>query len=147
MILAKRHGLDVTLYLQPQRAAFLRFSVPLWWGVGVSAPAPRGMSGGVQVATLHHTGALTALRHAAQPQKARSLEEPLTHDPREPYEPTCQLPRHLVTTSVLAPTTGSGFVTPVVPTAKPALSLAAGHGPQGFSPSRPSRSAVASGQP
>jgi hypothetical protein len=67
MILAESQGIDVRLTLQPQRAASPGSSVPLWWGVGVDAPAPRGMSGAVQGATLHHTGALTALRHATAP--------------------------------------------------------------------------------
>jgi hypothetical protein len=67
MILAKHHGSEVTWYLQPQWAAFLSSSVPLWWGVGVGSTGPLGMSGAVQGATLHHTGALTALRHATAP--------------------------------------------------------------------------------
>jgi hypothetical protein len=69
MILAGSQKIAVRLYLQPQRAAFRPSSVPLWSGVGVCRTGPRGMSGAVQGATLHHTRDLTRLRHAAAPQK------------------------------------------------------------------------------
>jgi hypothetical protein len=119
-------------------------SVPLWWGSVLPAPAPAACLGVLQEATLHQTGGLT---RSDTPLKPRSPSEPYVLEPRELYEPAYRLQLHLVTTRRLANPTGKGFVRPVMPTWTRGLSLAAGHGPQGFSLSRPSRSAVASGQP
>jgi hypothetical protein len=72
MILANRHGLDVRLYSQPQRAAFPSLSVPLWWGSVLVALAPAACLGVLQEAALPLIGALTPLRHAAEPRKPRA---------------------------------------------------------------------------
>ena len=66
MILAKHHGLDVALYLQPQRAAFPDVVGAAVVGGPVSQHRPPAAClGAVQGATLHHTRASTWLRHAA----------------------------------------------------------------------------------
>src|SRR4051812_20669658 len=87
MILAKHQGIVVRLYPQPQRGRLPSVSgaavVRGRWGKHRPLAACLGV---VQAVTLHPSGALTPLRHAAEPQKARSLTQVLSHDPRELYE-------------------------------------------------------------
>jgi hypothetical protein len=64
MILAKSQKIAVRLYLQPQRAASLGSSVPLWWGSVVQTPAPAACLG--QYRQRPSTpGAADPCRHAA----------------------------------------------------------------------------------
>jgi|SRR4051794_34374345 hypothetical protein len=106
LILAKRREIAVRLYLQPQRAAFRVVGAAVVGDRCLPHRSPAACLGVLQGATLHQAGALTPLRHAAQPQKARSLAEVLSHDARELYEPACRLRLHLVSASPPAPTPG-----------------------------------------
>jgi hypothetical protein len=62
VILAKHHVEAVTLYLQPQRAAFRVVGAAVVGGRCYQHRPPAACLGAVQGATLHHTGALTPLR-------------------------------------------------------------------------------------
>jgi hypothetical protein len=99
MTLAKHHGLDVRLHVQPQRAAF-----PCVLGAAVvggrcwTHRPPAACLGVLQEATLHQTGALSQLRHAAGLRIPRSLAAPDTHGTRELYDRDCWLGCHLTPT-------------------------------------------------
>src|SRR4051794_6258982 len=71
------------------------------------------MSGGRTGSDPAPVGALTPLRHAAQPKKARSFPEAVPRGPRELYEPACCLRHHLVKTLSWRRPNRTGFVTPI----------------------------------
>src|SRR3954454_5631469 len=78
-------------------------------GSVLTAPAPAARVG-VVLCDPAPIGALTPLRHAAQPRKARSLAAASRQDPRTLYEPACRLGLHLVSTRQLArPEPPDGF--------------------------------------
>jgi hypothetical protein len=147
VILAKHHVEAVTLYLQPQRAAFRVVGAAVVGGRCYQHRPPAACLGAVQGATLHHTGALTPLRHAEEPQKARSLAEVLSHETRELYEPARRLPLHLGQTQAVVQTPGRVLSHRQCQTRHPScpslpVSICRASRRQGRS-----RSAVASGQP